>query len=160
MTERGIVVHNKDNFSKIRIERNSACASCGKCGMTEKQKHIDFYVENTCDAAEGDVVELDIPDVNTAPIAFVAYIVPLVPALVLMLISVFLHWKEWITLLLFFGGLAVGVAIIALIDKLHKHRWAQSPTMVSVVYKSGGQSDVQPNVTEESETDVSNDETK
>lgn len=160
MTERGIVLHNKDSFSKIRIERNSACASCGKCGMTEKQKHVDFYVENTCDAKEGDVVELDIPDVNTAPLAFVAYILPLVPAFVLMLISVFLHWQEWVTLLLFFGGLALGVAIIAVIDKLHKHRWAQSPTMVSVVTASSTPSDTQTSNAEQPKNNASQDETQ
>ncbi|MCM1289245.1 MAG: SoxR reducing system RseC family protein [Corallococcus sp.] len=134
MTERGYVLHNKNNFSKIRIGRNSACAGCGKCGMTEKQKHMDFYVENVCGACEGDVVELEIPDVNTVPLAFVAYIVPLVPAVALMLISVFLNWAEWVALLAFFGGLVVGVAILALIDKLHKHRWAQSPTMKAIIY--------------------------
>ena len=137
MTERGVVINNKDKFSKIRIERNSACASCGKCGMTEKQKHMDFYVENTCDAGVGDVVELDLPDVNTAPLAFIAYILPLVPAIVLMLISVFVNWPIWATLLMFFGGLAVGIAIVAIIDRSHKHRWAQSPTMKSIVYKNG-----------------------
>lgn len=161
MTERGYVLHNKDKFSKIRIERNSACASCGKCGMTEKQKHIDFYVENTCDAKEGDCVELNIPDVNTLPLAFVAYILPIVPAIVLMLISVFLNWKEWVTLLLFFGGLTVGVVIIAVVDKLHKHRWAQSPTMVAVVNIGGDNSKEEPSVvSEEASNSVSNEDTQ
>ena len=65
----------------VRIGRNSACASCGKCGMTENQKHVDFYVKNTLDAQVGDRVELDIPEANSARLALVAYFLPLVPAL-------------------------------------------------------------------------------
>ncbi len=42
MIEQGVVIKNKGKYSEVRIERNSACGSCGKCGMTEKQKHADF----------------------------------------------------------------------------------------------------------------------
>ena len=67
MTERGSVVANKNNIAQVRIGRNSACASCGKCGMTEKQKHVDFYVENTLNAKVGDIVEVEIPETNSTP---------------------------------------------------------------------------------------------
>ena len=79
MIERGQVVKIKSGFARVRIERHSACGSCGKCGMTEKQKHADFYFENTLSAAVGDVVEINIPDANTAGLAFVGYICRLYP---------------------------------------------------------------------------------
>ena len=47
MLERGVVLKSNGKFAQVRIGRNSACGSCGKCGMTENQKHVDFYVENT-----------------------------------------------------------------------------------------------------------------
>ena len=65
MIEQGVVIKNKGKYSEVRIERNSACGSCGKCGMTEKQKHADFFVENACNAVVGDIVELDIPEGNS-----------------------------------------------------------------------------------------------
>lgn len=133
MTERGFVVKNKGKFAQVRIERNSACASCGKCGMTEKQKHVDFYVENELNAQVGDVVELDIPEANAAKMAFVGYVLPLIPALVLLFVSVGLHWADWLSVLLFFVGLAVGFAVVALIDRFHKRKWASAPTMKSIV---------------------------
>lgn len=136
MTERGYVLKNKGDFSQVRIERNSACGSCGKCGMTENQKHVDFYVENTLNAKTNDLVEIDIPDANTAKLAFVAYILPLIPALVLLFVSVGLKWRDWLSVLLFFVGLAVGFAVVALIDRLHKRKWASSPTMKSIIVPS------------------------
>lgn len=135
MIERGFVIKCKDGFAQVRIERNSACGQCGKCGMTEKQKHVDFYVENTLDAQVNDVVELDIPEANSAKLAFVAYILPIIPALVLLFVSVGLKWMDWLSILLFFVGLAIGFAVVALIDRLHKRKWASSPTMKSIVPK-------------------------
>ena len=133
MIERGYVLKCKGNYAQVRIERNSACGSCGKCGMTENQKHVDFYVENTLNAQARDLVEIDIPEANSAKLAFVAYIIPLIPALVLLFVSIGLQWKEWLSIVLFFAGLAVGFAVVALIDKLHKRKWASSPTLKSII---------------------------
>ena len=133
MVERGVVIKDKGKFAQVRIERHSACGSCGKCGMTEKQRHADFFVENSLNARLGDIVEIDIPEANTARLAFVAYILPIIPALILLGISIGLKWKDWLTILLFFVGLAVGFVIVALIDKLSKHKWAESPTLKAIV---------------------------
>lgn len=133
MVERGFIVKRKGSYAQVRIERNSACGSCGRCGMTENQKHVDFYVENTLDAQVDDVVEINIPEANTAKLAFVAYILPLIPALVLLFVSISLKWQEWLSVLLFFVGLAAGYAVVALIDVLRKRKWASSPTLISVV---------------------------
>ena len=134
MTERGSVVANKNNIAQVRIGRNSACASCGKCGMTEKQKHVDFYVENTLNAKVGDIVEVEIPETNSARLDLVAYILPLVPALALMFVAFALNWKEWVALLMFVGGLVVGYALLVVIDRLRHRKWMQTPTMKSICY--------------------------
>ena len=133
MIERGYITKCKDNFVQVRIERHSACGQCGKCGMTEKQKHVDFYVENTLNAKPNDLVEIDIPEANTAGLAFIGYILPLIPALILLFISLALRWKEWLAILLFFVGLAVGFVVVALIDRFRKHKWAQSPTLKAII---------------------------
>ena len=111
MIERGQVVKIKNGFVRVRIERHSACGSCGKCGMTEKQKHVDFYVENTLSAAVGDVVEINIPEANTAGLAFVGYILPLIPALILFFMSLACKWQVWLSILLFFVGLTLGLPL-------------------------------------------------
>ncbi len=136
MTEQGVVMSVKDKFALVRVGRNSACASCGKCGMTEKQKHVDFYADNEPCAAVGDTVMLDIPDTNSAKLALVGYFIPLAPALVLLFLALGLHWPDWSAALMFLGGLAVGFAVVALVDKLRRHKWMETPKIVQIVHSS------------------------
>ena len=133
MTEFGVVLNVKEDFAQVRVGRNSACASCGKCGMTEKQKYVDFYANNTVGAASGDTVELDIPEGNSAKFALIAYFIPLLPALVLLFLALGLKWADWLALILFFAGLAVGFAVLAIIDKVRKHKWMESPIIVKII---------------------------
>ena len=135
MTEQGVVLNVKDDFAQVRVGRNSACASCGKCGMTEKQKYVDFYARNDVGVCEGDVVELDIPEGNSAKFALIAYFIPLAPALALLFMALGLKWAEWIAVLLFFAGLAVGFAVLSVIDKARKHKWMESPVITKIVYR-------------------------
>ena len=133
MTEQGVVLSVKEKFAKVRVGRNSACASCGKCGMTESQKHVDFFASNEIGAVEGDTVTLDIPETNSAKLALVAYCLPLIPALGLLFVAIGLKWADWLAAILFFAGLAVGFAVVALIDRARKHKWMDTPVILTVV---------------------------
>ena len=147
MTEQGVVLSVNDKFAKVRVGRNSACASCGKCGMTEKQKHVDFFASNEAGAAVGDTVTLDIPETNSARLALVAYCLPLIPALGLLFLSVGLKWADWLSAILFFAGLAAGFAVVAIIDKVRKHKWMETPVIKAVV----GRTNVEQIKTEQGE---------
>lgn len=133
MTESGTVLDVKGEFATVRIGRNSACASCGKCGMTEGQKHVDFFAANDVGAAVGDTVEVALPETSATKLALVGYILPLVPALSLLFVSLALGWAEWLALLLFAVGLAVGFVAVALLDSAKKHKWTKQAHIVSVV---------------------------
>ena len=139
MTELGVVLKVKDEFAQVRVGRNSACASCGKCGMTEKQKHVDFYARNEAGVEVGDTVELDIPEGNSAKLALFAYFIPLAPALLLLFLALGLKWNDFLTIGLFFAGLVVGFAILAIIDKACKHKWMTTPTIVKIVHKNSAE---------------------
>ena len=132
MKEIATVIKLKDEFAQVRIGRNSACGSCGKCGMTENQKYIDFFAPNTLNAQVGDQVELEIHDTNTSQLAFVGYILPLIPALVLLFVAISL-WGDLWAILLFFVGYALGFALLSVIDKAKKHKWMTSPTMLRII---------------------------
>ena len=133
MIEPGVVLSVKGEFAKVRVGRNSACASCGKCGMTERQKHVDFFASNEVGAVEGDTVSLEIPETNSAKLALVAYCLPLVPALGMLFLSIGLKWADWLAAVLFFAGLAVGFAVVAVIDKIRKHKWMETPVIKEIV---------------------------
>ena len=136
MTELGVVLKVKDNFAQVRVGRNSACASCGKCGMTEKQKHVDFYASNEVGAIVGDTVELDITEGNSAKLALFAYFIPLAPALALMFLALGLNWGDFWSIALFFAGLVVGFAVLAIIDKARKHKWMSTPVITKIVHRN------------------------
>ena len=133
MTEKALVLKVDKDFVQVRIGRNSACAACGKCGMTEGQKHIDVYAKNNCEAKVGDTVEVEIPEASTAGLALVAYGIPLLPALVVFFAMVLSNRPEWASILGFLGGYAVGFAVLAILDKARKHKWAQSPVATKVI---------------------------
>ncbi|MCH5153471.1 MAG: SoxR reducing system RseC family protein [Clostridiales bacterium] len=139
MTEQGVVLSVNDKFAKVRVGRNSACASCGKCGMTEKQKHVDFLASNEVGAVEGDTVTLSIPETNSAKLALVAYCLPLIPALGLLFLAIGLKWADYLAAILFFAGLAVGFAVVAVIDKLRKHKWMETPVIEAVVGRTSNE---------------------
>lgn len=136
VTERGVVTKCVNGFVQVRIGRNSACASCGKCGMTENQKYVDFWAENTQSVGVGDVVEIFIPDRNAASLAMVAYGIPILPSLGMLFCGIALDLPVWASMLMFFGGFAVGFGIVVLIDKLRKHKWMQSPKILSVILRA------------------------
>lgn len=134
MIEQGVVLAIQKEFAKVRVGRNSACGSCGKCGMTENQKHVDFLASNAVGASVGDTVSLNIPDTNSAKLALVGYFIPLLPALGLLFFALGLRLADWIAALMFVGGLAVGFALLALIDKLRRHKWMETPQIVEIVH--------------------------
>ena len=139
MTEQGVVLSVNEKFAKVRVGRNSACASCGKCGMTENQKHVDFFASNEVGAGVGDVVTLDIPETNSARLALVAYCIPLIPALVLFFVAITLNWAIWLAAVLFTAGLVVGFAVVAVIDRIRKHKWMETPIITAVVSTSNAE---------------------
>ena len=139
MREIGLVTKLKGEFASVRIGRHSACGSCGKCGMSKNQKHVDFFVKNTLDAKPGDNVVLDIKDTNTTKLALVAYLIPLALGLMFFLVSVLLKWPDWASFLMFVGGCAVAYTIVAIIDKCKKHQWVQSPDMIEIVKINKGE---------------------
>ncbi len=133
MTEIGVVTKLKGTFAEVEIGRHSACAQCGKCGMKSNQKKVQFFTQNSCDAKVGDRVELDIPDINTLGLAVVAYLIPLVFAVLFFVIASAIGWPDWALFVSGVVGLAVAFAVIAVIDKAKKHKWVSAPTMNKII---------------------------
>lgn len=138
MKELGIVNKIKGEFAVVRIGRNSACGSCGKCGMTEKQKHVDFYTINSVNAQVGDQVEVDInEDANITKLAMYAYLLPLLISVALFFVGVWIGLPDWGNILMFLGGFAISIAILATIDKKKRHSWTANPVIIRIIKEEG-----------------------
>ena len=108
MTEQGKVIKIEKNEAVVRVQRKSACASCGMCAMKPKDSHIDVRVENALDAKEGDLVQIKLESGSVAKISLLVYILPLALAVAGMLTGIFCRLPDWANLVLFAGLLAVG----------------------------------------------------
>ena len=83
MEQQGYIIEVVDRkTAKLKMQRHSACASCGKCATTSEKKDIIVEVDNTLGAKVGDKVKVNMETVNVLKAAAIVYIVPLVALLV------------------------------------------------------------------------------
>ena len=79
MNQQGYVIEIVDkNTAKLRMQKHSACASCGKCkDLSSESKEILVEVDNTIGAKIGDYVEVNMENINVLKATALAYLVPL-----------------------------------------------------------------------------------
>ncbi|MBC5997597.1 hypothetical protein EAI30_09100 [Romboutsia ilealis] len=80
MNQQGYIIEIVDEkTAKLKMQRHSACASCGKCQtLSSETKEILVEVDNTIGANIGDHVEVNMDNMNVLKATALAYIVPLV----------------------------------------------------------------------------------
>ena len=82
MNQRGyIVAIIDDKTAKIKMQKHSACASCGKCASSTDKKDIIVEADNKIGAKIGDYVEVNMDSVNVIKAASIVYIIPLLALL-------------------------------------------------------------------------------
>ncbi|MDI0265882.1 SoxR reducing system RseC family protein [Clostridioides difficile] len=85
MNQQGFIMEIVDDrTAKLKMQRHSACAACGKCATTDstESKEILVEVDNTIGAKVGDHVEVSMDNMNVLKAAVMAYIIPLIALLV------------------------------------------------------------------------------
>lgn len=82
MNQRGYIIELVDGTTaKIKMQKHSACAACGKCASSTDKKDIIVEVDNNIGAKVGDYVEVNMDSVNVIKAAAIVYIVPLIALL-------------------------------------------------------------------------------
>ena len=83
MNQQGYIIEIVDEkTAKLKMQRHSACAACGKCVTSSETKDIIVEVDNSIGARVGDHVEVNMDNVDVLKATVIAYIVPLVSLLV------------------------------------------------------------------------------
>ncbi|MEG0250026.1 MAG: SoxR reducing system RseC family protein [Peptostreptococcus sp.] len=85
MDQRGYVVDVVDDrTAKFKMQRQSACAKCGKCFGSKSSESQDIIVEvdNELGAKVGDYVEVSMEHVNVMKAIGIAYGIPLIGLLI------------------------------------------------------------------------------
>ena len=115
MTERGVVTKVKCGRATVEFDRKSACDSCHMCAVTKDGMKVKIVIENTLNAAVGDVVTVSMGERFVLTAALIVYIIPLV--LVGIGVGVGSLLTELAQVLLAVGGLVVGFVIAFLLDR-------------------------------------------
>ena len=80
MNQQGFIVEIVDDkTAKMRMQRHSACASCGKCAkLTSESQDLIVEVDNQIGAKVGDHVEVSMESVKVMKATMLAYLFPLI----------------------------------------------------------------------------------
>ena len=80
MNQQGFIVEIVDDkTAKMRLQRHSACASCGKSAkLTSESQDLIVEVDNQIGAKVGDHVEVSMDSVKVMKATMLAYMLPLV----------------------------------------------------------------------------------
>lgn len=79
MEQQGYIVEIIDEkTAKLKMQRHSACASCGKCATTSEKKDIIVEVDNKIGAKIGDRVLVNMDSVNVLKATAIVYAIPLI----------------------------------------------------------------------------------
>ena len=133
MQEKAKIIKTKHDKAIARVNRRSACGSCGMCAIKPKDLYIDMTLDNTLNAQVGDEVLIDVSTGSVAKMSLVAYLIPLVLGIVFLMAFYFLVQIEWMTIVSFFVGLAIGFWIVNIIDKKVYKKRQNQPEMVSII---------------------------
>lgn len=80
MNQQGFIVEIVDNkTAKMRMQRHSACSSCGKCAkLSSETQDLLVEVDNQIGAKVGDHVEVSMESMKVMKATMLAYMLPLV----------------------------------------------------------------------------------
>ena len=91
MEQQGYIIEILDkNTAKLKMQRHSACAACGKCVTSSESKDIVVEVDNNIGAKVGDRVKVNMDGVNVLKAAFLVYITPLAGLLIGTIVTYFI----------------------------------------------------------------------
>jgi len=96
ISHKGVVVEINARIATLFVQSNEECHSCTIsefCGQTDRERNT-FYVPKN-DLQKGDMVRLRIQPTTGTWAVFIAYIIPFLIILSLLIIGTFLGWKEW-----------------------------------------------------------------
>lgn len=133
----GEVVKVNGEFVSVVFDRPATCANCNGC-LNKQCTHIDLEA----DAAVGDVLDVQMPDKNILEASSIAYVTPLAMFIVGLFIGAALHAplgisleKDLFVALSAILCLALGLAMVTLVDRKLKGKQVWQPQVVAVHQK-------------------------
>lgn len=142
MNQKGHVVEIVDEKTvKIKMQKHSACASCGKCASSTDKKDIIVEADNSIGAKVGDYVEVNMDSINVIKAASIAYVIPLIALLGGTIISytIFNSMSLNFNIEILSGSIGLGLTVITyFIIKSKDSKFRDSRTYIPIITKVMG----------------------
>ncbi|MGL4797135.1 MAG: SoxR reducing system RseC family protein [Paraclostridium sp.] len=142
MNQKGYVVEIVDEKTvKIKMQKHSACASCGKCASSTDKKDIIVEADNSIGAKVGDYVEVNMDSINVIKAASIAYVIPLIALLGGTIISytIFNSMSLNFNIEILSGSIGLGLTVITyFIIKSKDSKFRDSRTYIPIITKVMG----------------------
>ncbi|WP_270646695.1 SoxR reducing system RseC family protein [Paeniclostridium hominis] len=139
MNQRGYVIEIVDSITaKIKMQKHSACASCGKCASSTDKKDIIVEVDNTLGAKVGDYVEVNMDSVNVIKAASIIYAIPLIALLggTILSYKVLSYFDILFNIEVISGGIGVLLTILSyLAIKSRDFKFRESRNYIPIITK-------------------------
>lgn len=139
MNQRGYVIEIVDSITaKIKMQKHSACASCGKCASSTDKKDIIVEVDNTLGAKVGDYVEVNMDSVNVIKAASIIYVIPLIALLggTILSYKVLSYFDISFNIEIISGGIGVLLTILSyLAIKSRDFKFRESRNYIPIITK-------------------------
>lgn len=139
MEQQGYIIEIIDEqTAKLKMQRHSACASCGKCASTSEKKDIIVEVDNKLGAKKGDRVLVNMESINVLKAAAIVYILPLIGLIGGTIIAYYIQQALQITNNIEITSGITGLALMLasfLILKKKDHKFRESREYIPIVTK-------------------------
>ena len=117
MQEIGKVVKTDGKRAIVKVDKKDECSKCGMCLFPKNATSIEFSVDNTLGATEGDTVLFESDSDGKLLGAILVFLIPLLIIGGSALIAYLVIKNELWTLFLSVIGIAVWFVILSFIDK-------------------------------------------
>jgi len=120
-----IVMH--DGKLMAEVVRSEACQQCRACNFGQQERvYIDI---GSLKCAEGDEVTIEINDGSVSKASVMTYGLPVATLFVGLVIGSAVSGRDYIQALCALGGLAIGLALVKLIDRRIKKSGRYRPVV-------------------------------
>ncbi len=138
MNEYGQIVQVKDDKAVIKINRSSACASCGACGIGSHKGEMLLTIPNTLNGEVGDYAELELSSTQVLKASVIVYLIPLIALFVgiaggFMLAPAFGMDPELLGAVSGIGLTVIAFLGIRAVEPRFKKNHSFSPKMVNII---------------------------
>jgi positive regulator of sigma E activity len=115
--ESGVIISTHAGIARIELYKNEKCSECKACLFTQDHKSY-IEVDNSVDAHQGDIVEVEIKPSKFVGYSFLVFIMPIIFMVAGYTITYQLTAAENISIIISFAGLLCSFLLLKGIDKI------------------------------------------